>query len=966
MKFINLSNIRMIKIGIVLLTLLPAIPGFSFTNLDFRIGTIPASEGLEPKIAVSRLRPGQYEKGIEIWSIEASATNNSSETKTFKLVLSAEPHIKATRYLIPGVLYNGNEFVGDFILSDGRAFSNAMPNGWEKDGEPWIFAGDRSSIPACSISENKHAAFGLFASDADMNSITGSSSLEKLPDGSFRHLIYWPTTEAPLSYTDKRKFTERYDTFITLEPGESYCVTAYACEGRPKWENYGFTAVFPVAWSRLEHETLSQHTVAETIELDRRFLDWTRRRNEEGSWFHGAHDEKMFAMGYLNIPRSKDGYTLADYERDFTLNRWKNDDIEKSRHLAPGEYLVGSGTPNIGFASQSFQKARLTMEYALKDGDPEGVRFGCEVIRSWIRVRQQESGLFRKGTRPVPGKTFTDASEVGWAIGELSRTTMFLRAHRDEIEALGCDADGYADEFEASVHRLVKAILKSLPGDGGLGSQWDFTSGEMINSAGDCGGFVLMGLVRYWKFTNDRQVRKVIDNAFRYYYGRDISRFECNGGAMDCSSVDREGIQPFLSAAVEMWDATGCRKYLSYARKAGWYFLSWVYLQNPAYGPDLDFSIYNWRPAGSTIIGTEHSALDDYGDLLIPELFTLSRIDRTSMWKEVAALMWRNGTQGFSDETRDIWHSLERPVGSKNEAWFQTRWSKYRTGENKRGSLNDHLMAWGGTYRLAAMQELSEDDLKWLDSVSQPSAQVVLKNASGSCRIDLRGANMRSWRPDGKKEVLGNLGIPIYWPWAIYEGHVGCSIHGITPYLDWEVSSATDSRVILTLNDDDATRRVWPHKFHAEMEYRLDDSLSAEFRVTNTDDHEYSCTELLHPFFRVSHPSNCTVEGLSGSRYFWKHEADKGAGRIWNGAFPLKQISGGKPGIVFESGDGTYTLVDGERKITADFKGGIKFVAYVAPEGSVAMETGTIYRDRAYTLKPGETHSVRVILSVNE
>lgn len=931
-------------------------------KVDFSAYTQPSVEGLTTSMEVTPSR----EKGTQVWQIELTATNSTDTAQTFKLVLAAEPGIAATRYLIPGVLYNGNEFVGDFILSDGRAFATVMPNGWEKDGEPWVFAGDRSSIPGCSVSENADEAFGLFASDADLNSITGSASLEKLPDGSFRHLIYWPMTEAPVSYTDKRKFTERFDRFITLAPGESYSVTAYACEGRPKWENYGYTVVFPVAWNHLKHETPAQHTVEETVQLDRTFLAWNRRRNEEGSWFSTGHDDKMFTMGYMNIERSKEGYTLADYEKDLTLNRWKNDDIEVSKHLAPGEYIVNGGTINIGFASQSFQKARLTLEYGLKDGDKESVSFGLDVLRSWIRVRQMESGFFRRGSKPVPGKTFTDASEVGWSIGELARTVQFLRAHREEIQALGFDADEYASEFEQSATRVVKALLASLPGDGGLGSQWDFSTGELTNAAGDCGGFVLMGLVRYWGLTRDEVVKKAIDEGFQYYYGRDINRYECNGGAMDCSSVDREGIQPFFSAAVEMWQMTGGKEYLEYARKAGWYFLSWVYLQNPTYGPDQDLTVYNWRPAGATIVGTEHAALDDYGNLLISELFALSEADKDPMWKEVAALMWRNGTQGFADENRDIWHSLERPVGSKNEAWFQTRWSKYRTGENKRGSLNDHLMAWGGTYRLASLQQLSEKDLAWLESVSKPEFQVVLSNANGSARVDFRGANMRSWKPAGKTEVLGNLGIPVYWPWAIYEGRPGCDIHGLTPYFDWKVVSQTSDSVVLSLDDNESSRRVWPHKFHAEMEYRLGETLTAEFRVTNTDDHAYACTDLLHPFFRVSHPTNCTIEGLSGSKYFWKYEADKGADRIWEGAFPVKNISGGKPGIVFETGDGAYTLVDGNRRITANFKGGVKFVGYVAPEGAVAMETGNIYRDRAYTLAPGETHTLSVVLSVEE
>lgn len=928
---------------------------------DFSLCTEPRIEGLGTSMTTTPVR----EKGAEVWKIDVTATNATDSVVIFKLVLSAEPHFPASRYLIPGVLYNGNEFVGGTILSDGRSFSTAMPNGWEMDGEPWIFAGDRSSIPACTISENSEKVFSLFASDRDQNSLSGSSSMSKLDDGSFRHMIYWPTTEAPLSYTDKRKFTPRYDTYITLEPGDSFTATAFACMGRPKWDNYGFSAVFPVAWKLLEHRTDAQKSVAETVRLDRESLRWSRRRNEEGSWFGGGHNDMMFAMGYMNRGTSPDGYTLEDYEKDMTLNRWTNDEIEKSKHLKEGEYIYGPGTTNIGFASQSFQKARVTIEYGFKDGDADEVRFGIEVLSSWIRNRQMPCGLFRRGSRPVPGRTFTDASEVGWAIGELSRTTAFLRENKAALEGMGIDAEGTADYFEDSASKVVKAVLAVLPGDGALGSNWDFSNGQLQSWAGDCGGYVLMGLVRYWNLTGDKEVRKAIDAAFDYYYTRDIDRFECNGGAMDCSSVDREGIQPFFSAAVEMWNATKEKTYLERARKAGWYFLSWVYLQNPTFGPDTDLAIYNWRPAGATIVGTEHAAVDEYGDLLISEMMQLAKTDHNDMWREVAALMWRNGTQGFADSDRPLWHGMERPEGFKNEAWFPTRWSKYRTGENKRGSLNDHLMNWGGTYRLASLLELSPKDLEWLGEVSQPCTQVTLENAHGRALVDLRGANMRCWKKTsaGGREVLGNLGIPIYWPWAIREGKPGCNIHGLTPYYDWKVKEQTSDGVTLEFEDNDATRRVWPHRFHAEMQYTLGEELEVEFRVTNTDDHSYSCTELLHPFFRVSHPTNCFIDGLDGSKYFWKKEPEMGSDRIWEGLFPVSNIAGGNPGIVFETGDGSYTLMDGENSVTATFRGGIKFVAYVAPEGAVAMETGTIYKDRAYTLEPGQTHTLSLTLS---
>jgi len=248
---------------------------------------------------------------------------------------------------------------------------------------------------------------------------------------------------------------------------------------------------------------------------------------------------------------------------------------------------------------------------------------------------------------------------------------------------------------------------------------------------------------------------------------------------------------------------------------------------------------------------------------------------------------------------------------------------------------------------------------------TQPVETVVtLSNRFGRARVELRGANLCSWCPAGAREVLGRLGVPIYWPWAIYEGAPGCDIHGLTPYFDWTVRERSADRVVLELNDDEATRRVWPHRFHVEMEYRLGETLEAEFRATNTDEVPYACTELLHPYFDVTHPTNCIIQGVSGATYFWKAEADKGADRVWRGDFPVKRIAGGKPGIVFERGAGSFTLVDLDRRITAAFEGGIKFVTYVAPDGGVSMETGTIYRDRAYTLEPGATHRVRVRISL--
>jgi len=647
---------------------------------EFRAFTVPDSDALTAECSAKKT-------GRE-WVIDVNVRNTGTDTAVFKLALAAEPHFKADQYLFPGINYNGNPY------------GENMPQGWEHDGEPWIFAYDRGSIPSCTVSENAHRVFALFASDADTSSLVSSSSMEKLDDGSFRHLIYWPVTEAPLSYTDKKKFSDRYDSYLTLAPGEEFHTSAFACSGKPRWRHFGFAEVFPVAWKRLKHEVPAKRSVAEVARLDKAFQDWCRRQDDQGYWYGGIIDDKVFRAGYYESGMSDDGYTVADYDAHPELNRWDTDEIEQSKHLKPGEFVRSPGR-DLGFGAQSFQMARLSVQNGLENDVSEDVDFGLKVFRSWIRVRQTPNGTFR-GYKPN-SRPQCDASRAGWALSELARLIRLL-------EDRGMDAE----EFRESGLRLMDNILAQVDSDGNPGSCWSTETGEVISRGGDGGGYVLMGLARWMDMIGDERILPVLEKAMDYYFRKDIDFFRCAGGAMDCVSVDREGIHPFLTTALILYRTTGNNKYLDFARKAGWYFLSWLYVQNPVYGPETDLYKLDWKPAGATIVGAEHPALDEYACVLLPEFFELSRLDANPLWKEVAGLVWRNSTQGFADEQHRVFHGLERPVGAKNEAIFPTRWSKYAVGEKKRGSINDHLTAWGGTYRLASLLELSDEDLAWL------------------------------------------------------------------------------------------------------------------------------------------------------------------------------------------------------------------------------------------------------------
>ena len=101
----------------------------------------------------------------------------------------------------------------------------------------------------------------------------------------------------------------------------------------------------------------------------------------------------------------------------------------------------------------------------------------------------------------------------------------------------------------------------------------------------------------------------------------------------------------------------------------------------------------------------------------------------------------------------------------------------------------------------------------------------------GKAVADTYGARLISWRPAGGEEVFAlpkpydkcpradgvqiHGGLPIYWPWFVFEGPEGCKIHGVTSYAEWKVKERTASRVVFALDDKPATRAAWPHPFHA-------------------------------------------------------------------------------------------------------------------------------------------------------
>ena len=152
-------------------------------------------------------------------------------------------------------------------------------------------------------------------------------------------------------------------------------------------------------------------------------------------------------------------------------------------------------------------------------------------------------------------------------------------------------------------------------------------------------------------------------------------------------------------------------------------------------------------------------------------------------------------------------------------------------------------------------------------------------------RVALHGAHLMEWTPAGQaaglylspdavyqpgKPIRG--GVPVCWPW-FGPSTVDSSLpmHGFARIRFWEPGefSEDETGVTLkfTLNDDEETRRLWPHAFRLELTISLGATLRLALRMMNPGDAPYTITGALHTYLTVGDIHQVTVSGLSGVDY---------------------------------------------------------------------------------------------------
>lgn len=595
--------------------------------------------------AVRSREDGFYEV-TRTWKNSSSVPREASFR--FELATRYEP----TFTLIPCVSYDGN-----------RWGTGGEPKGFGCEGEPWVFAYDRTGIPSATFSEDEEHAVGLFVTDSDDRSLRSACSMD-MKAGQIVHKLFWPEREGPKSYIDRDRYGPGFIETVTLQPGESFRVNLYLSISAVKEPNTGWFQAYDRAAGLLLRDSSPIYSYDRIWELSIRYAE---------EWLlQAGTDEPRFEIGYLpGGSHSLQGRRGLKWER-------------RAAHRT-----------EIGWCGQNAALALALIKHGLGRGQPAAKVMGTRVLDTWARHAPRSNGLFRV-TLDDPAEDCqietVDVCNLAWGAWQ------FLSAY-DCLKSVGEEKLSW---LNIGV-RLCDFFVRNFDPAYGFGHSWTL-EGSPAARTGTSGAFLLLPLLKAYSLSGQADFFECARKAFDLYARRDLDRMQCTAGALDTDCIDKETCWPLLRSALDLYELTGEARYLGDAEKAGYYLLSWTYLYDARYEPDSDFIRYGYRTYGATSVSTQHHHLDPWGALIAPEWMRLGQHSGNPRWVAYAEAAWNNSLLGMSDGDTVI-HEMSRPIGSQNEAFFHCRWNP-DGGEAGRGSMNDWLVAWPTAFRLTALMEI--------------------------------------------------------------------------------------------------------------------------------------------------------------------------------------------------------------------------------------------------------------------
>ncbi|HLY11383.1 MAG TPA: D-hexose-6-phosphate mutarotase [Planctomycetota bacterium] len=166
--------------------------------------------------------------------------------------------------------------------------------------------------------------------------------------------------------------------------------------------------------------------------------------------------------------------------------------------------------------------------------------------------------------------------------------------------------------------------------------------------------------------------------------------------------------------------------------------------------------------------------------------------------------------------------------------------------------------------------------------------KVTITSDLCSAELYFHGAHLTAFQPRGAKPVLFMSeeshfdpakpirgGIPVIFPWfGPRAGAPDSPAHGFARIQSWELETCAVQadgcvRLVLGLQDDEATRRFWPDSFGLRLTFTIGRSLGLELEV-RAGRGPIRIEEAFHTYFQVGDVRQVSVLGLENADYIDK------------------------------------------------------------------------------------------------
>jgi hypothetical protein len=242
--------------------------------------------------------------------------------------------------------------------------------------------------------------------------------------------------------------------------------------------------------------------------------------------------------------------------------------------------------------------------------------------------------------------------------------------------------------------------LRAQAPSGQFGKAWQ-NSGECVDRDGTVGAWLVLPLLKAWEINHEPRFLASAKRGYEFYMSEFLRNGFSSAGALDTTCVDKESAMPLLRASLLLYRVTHDSGYLCQAEEVSYYLSSWLWHYSTPFPESSELRRQGWDTFGCSSVSAQHHHLDPYALYWVNDWLQLAELTGHAAWKEKALAIWRNSTLMVSDGTLKVF-GKSRPVGSQNEAFFDTYWG------DGFAQPNNWLVAWPAAFQLETLRHLED------------------------------------------------------------------------------------------------------------------------------------------------------------------------------------------------------------------------------------------------------------------